>query len=146
MDKRFHKRAMSAAAAVLTLTSAVTSVSAAQKNEILLSSRTSVLKSGDTFNLKIGYKPDSIGVSGFTIDLHYDPNAVTLNIPYENGYNISSEFALVTNFEYSNNTVRIVGADLNAENVKSVLDRGTNYGLFLRRQFRKCGLYIYIKK
>lgn len=119
MDRRFHKRALSAATAVLTLTSAVTSVSAAQKNEITISTNKSVIRSGDSFNLKVGYKPDSIGVSGFTINLHYDPEAVTLNIPDESSYNISSSFALVTNFEYENDTIRIVGADMSASNVRS---------------------------
>lgn len=119
MDSRFHKRALSAAAAVLTLTSAVTTVSAAQKNEITLSANNTVIKSSDSFNLTVSYKPDSVGASGFTIDLHYDPEAVTLNIPDENSYNISSSFALVTNFEYDNGTVRIVGAEMEANNVRS---------------------------
>ncbi|MBR1724326.1 MAG: hypothetical protein IJ723_04825 [Ruminococcus sp.] len=117
MDKRFHKRAISAAAAVMTLTTVVTSVDAAAKNEITIESSKSSLLPGESFELTVGYSPDKVGASGFTIDLHYDASAVTLNVPAESDYAPDSKFALVTNFEYDEGTVRIVGADLSGGNV-----------------------------
>ncbi|SDA24448.1 hypothetical protein SAMN02910447_02525 [Ruminococcus sp. YE71] len=117
MNKQFHKRAIAAASALLTLTSAVTTVSATQKNEIALEIDTKELHSGDSFNLTVEFRPDDIGACGFTIDLHYDPKAVTLIIPDESSYNVGGDFTLVTNFEYDNETVRITGADLSCKNV-----------------------------
>ena len=119
MDKRFHKRAITAATAVMTLTTVVTSVDAAEKNEITIESSRSSVSAGESFDLNVGYNPGATGVSGFTIDLHYDPSAVTLQVPDESSYAPDSKFALVTNFEYADGTVRIVGGSMSGTNIKT---------------------------
>lgn len=117
MNKRFHKRAIAATAAVLTLTSAVNTVNASQRNEITIESSASSVSSGDTFNITVGYEPDSTGASGFTVDLHYDTDAVNLNINASGEYAPSGGFALVTNIQADDGIVRIVGANLTGSNV-----------------------------
>ncbi len=125
MNTRFHKIALSATAAVFTVTTAVSTVYAAQKNRIVLSADKAEVKSGESFNITLAYDPDSLGVSGFTIDLHYDPNAVTLNVPDENDTTAAGNFSLITNYSYSSGTVRFVGAQLNSENVTEYTEIGT---------------------
>lgn len=118
MNKRFHKRAITAATAVMTLTTVVTSVDAAAKNEITIGADRGTVAAGESFDLAVGLTPDGTGISGFTVDLHYDTDAVTLNIPDESEYSPDSKFALVTNFEYADGVVRIVGGNLSGTNVK----------------------------
>ncbi len=117
MNKRFHKRALSAAVALLTLTSAVTTVNAAQKNKITIECEKSSVSSGESFDVSLNYEPDGNGASGFTIDFHYNSDALTLNIPTDNEYSSYDGFIIVTNYEYEDGVVRLVGANLNAENV-----------------------------
>lgn len=117
MNKRFHKRAIAAAAAVLTLTSAVNTANASQRNEITIESSASSVSNGDTFSITVGYEPDSTGASGFTVDLHYDTDAVNINIDASGEYAPSGGFAIVTNIREDDGIVRIVGANLNGSNV-----------------------------
>lgn len=117
MNRRFHKRAISAAAAILTLTSAVTVTSASQRNEITLESSTSSASAGEVFNVDLGLKTDSKGVSGFTIDFCFDPEAVTLDVAQSSEYTPNGGFTIVTNYEYDKGVVRLVGANMNSENV-----------------------------
>lgn len=117
MDRRFHKRAISAAAAVMTLTTVVTSVDAAAKNEITIESDKLEARAGDRLSVDVGISPDSVGVAGFTLDLHYDPEAVSLVIPADSDYAPDSKFTLVTNFEYQDGAVRIVGVNPTGGNV-----------------------------
>lgn len=117
MNKRFHKRAIAATAAVLTLTSAVNTVNASQRNEITIESSASSASNGDTFDITVGYEPDSTGASGFTVDLHYDADAVNLNIDASGEYTPSGGFAIVTNLQADDGVVRIVGANLTGSNV-----------------------------
>lgn len=117
MNKRFHKRALSVTAAMLTLTSAVATVNAAQRNEITLKSSADSAAGGETFEITLGYEPDSTGASGFTVDLHYDPEAISLNVEQSAEYVPSGGFAIVTNFDAAEGTVRVVGANLTGDNV-----------------------------
>lgn len=118
MNRSFHKRAITAATAVMTLTTVVTSVDAAAKNDITINADRTVVSAGESFDLVVGLDPDKVGISGFTIDLHYDTDAVSLSIPDESEYSPDSKFALVTNFEYADGIVRIVGANMTGGNVK----------------------------
>ena len=118
MNRRFHKRAITAAAAVMTLTTVVTSVDATGKNNITIEADRASVSAGESFGLLVGLDTDNVGVSGFTIDFHYDSDAVSLNIPDESEYAPDSKFALVTNFEYADGIVRIVGANMTGSNVK----------------------------
>ncbi|MGN0634102.1 MAG: hypothetical protein ACI4JW_09575 [Oscillospiraceae bacterium] len=124
MKMRFPKTALSITTAVVTLASTVTAVNAAQRNEITLSSSQSSAQSGETFNITLGYQPDDVGASGFTIDLHYDTEAVNLNIPSDGGYTAAGEFAVVTNFEAQDGVIRIVGANLSGGNVNKNVTLG----------------------
>lgn len=124
MKMRFPKTALSITTAVVTLASTVTAVNAAQRNEITLSSSQSSAQSGETFNITLGYQPDDVGASGFTIDLHYDTEAVNLNIPSDGGYTSAGEFAVVTNFEAQDGVIRIVGANLSGGNVTNNVTLG----------------------
>lgn len=117
MNKKFHKFALSAAAAVFTITTAVTTVSAAQKNRLVLSCGSDNAQAGDVITVDLRYIPDLAGAAGFTIDLCYDPDAVSLSIPADGGYVTAGGFSVVRNFTYSNGRVRLVGANMTGSNV-----------------------------
>lgn len=125
MNRSFHKRALSVTTALLTLTTAVTTADAAQRNEITIKSDATSASSGDTFNVSVGYDPDSLGASGFTVDLYYDTDMVSLNLPQSDDYEVANGFAVVTNYEAGENFIRIVGANLSGGNVKEETEIGS---------------------
>ncbi|MCD8095353.1 MAG: cohesin domain-containing protein [Ruminococcus sp.] len=117
MNLKFHKRALSAAVALLTLTSAVTTVNAAKQNEIRIKTSSETVNAGDTFDVTVELSPDSTGVSCFTLDIYYDSDSLTLNTQQSEEYSVSGDFEIVTNFDYSDDCVRIIGANLSDSNV-----------------------------
>ena len=124
---KINKMALSVATAFLMLTSIVSTVaSASGGNEIKLTSDKNFAKAGDSINIKASLEPDKTGVSGFTIDLHYDPSKVTVYVPTdeesESTYNVGSKFSVITNYVASSGTIKIVGANLTGSNIKDSTD------------------------
>ncbi len=117
MNKKFHKFALSAAAAVFTITTAVSTVSAAQKNRLVLSCGSDNAQAGDVITVDLRCIPDLAGAAGFTIDVCYDPEAVSLSVPADGGYVTAGGFSVVRNFTYSDGRVRLVGANMTGSNV-----------------------------
>ncbi|MGN0594473.1 MAG: hypothetical protein ACI4I6_04895, partial [Hominimerdicola sp.] len=81
------------------------------------------VKAGDKVNVTMALNPDSDGVAGFTINLHYDPEQVTVYIPSEDElastYDVSDKYSVIANYGASSGTIKIVGANLQSTNVTS---------------------------
>ena len=124
MKLKFNKALLSLSTAFLMITSIMSiAASAAVTNEIKLSADKTTVKPGDKVNVTMSLNPDSDGVAGFTINLHYDPEQVSVYIPsdqeLESTYKVSDKFSVIANYGSSSGTVRIVGANLNSTNVKT---------------------------
>ena len=120
---RISKAALSLSTAFLMVSSIVSmTTTAAATNEFVLTADRSSAAPGDTVNVMLAYSPDADGVAGFTMLLHYDPEKCSVYIPtdeeLETEFDIDSRFAVITNYDYSYDTVRIVGADMTGSNVK----------------------------
>lgn len=127
MRFRVNKIALSLATAFLMISSIVTvAMSAAGTNQLTVSSDKTNVQAGDTFNVTVGYKPDNSGVAGFTVSLHYDSSKLSVYIPteeeLESTYDVSGKFSVITNYAATDNTIKIVGANLKGSNVKQNTD------------------------
>ncbi|GEM_PF-103428 len=119
--------ALAASTAFLMISSIVSmAASASGTNEIKLSSDKISANVGDTINVTASIAPDKAGVAGFTLDLHFDPKDVSVYIPTEDElsskYDLSGSFTVITNYSASDSYVKIVGANLKGQNVKSESD------------------------
>lgn len=124
MKLKVNKIALSLAAAALIVTSLLSTVtSASAANEITLTADKSAVKPGERINITVGFIPDETGAAGFTVNLHYDPDKIEVYIPSQSEtdseYKAESQFSVVTDYDYSEGTVRIVGANLTSENITS---------------------------
>lgn len=124
MDKRLKisRKAVSLSTAVVLLNSILSvSANAAGRSEFTLSADKSSVRAGDTVDVTVGLSPDAEGASGFTVCLHYDPNEVSVYVPAskENGFGGDGDFTVITNYNYSQGVVKIVGVDLNGGNITS---------------------------
>lgn len=124
MKLKVNKIALSLATAVLMVTSLLSTVgSASAVNEVTISADKSSAKPGDSINVTVGYIPNDVGAAGFTVNLHYDQEKVEVYLPSESElettYNVNSQFSVITNYNASEGTVRIVGANLMSTNIKS---------------------------
>ncbi len=127
MRFRVNRIALSLATAFLMISSIVTmATSAAGTNQLTLSADKTDVQTGDTFNVTIGYKPDSRGIAGFTISLHYDSSKLSVYIPteeeLESTYDVSGKFSVITNYSATGDTIKIVGANLKGSNVNQNTD------------------------
>lgn len=127
MRFRVNKIALSLATAFLMISSIVTmATSAAGTNRLTLSADKTTVQAGDTFNVTVGCQPDSSGIAGFTISLHYDPSKLSVYIPteeeLESTYDVSGKFSVITNYAATGDSIKIVGANLKGTNVKQSSD------------------------
>ena len=131
MKFRINKAALSIATAVMMVTSMLPMFtgSAAAANEITLSADKSTYTAGERIDVSVGLDPDETGAAGFTLNLHYDPEKVSVHIPTASEaatkYNVGSAFSVITNYTHSEGVVRLVGANLTGGNITSY----TNLGL-----------------
>ena len=124
MKFKINKIALSLATAFLMVSSVVSmATSAAGTNEITLKADKTNAQAGDKINVTVGYTPDSQGVAGFTINLHYDSSKVSVYIPSEDEldstYNVGSKFSVITNYGATGESIKIVGANLSSTNIKA---------------------------
>lgn len=122
MRLRVNKTALSLSTAFLMVSSIVSvATSAAATNEIILTADKTTARAGDKINVTVGYSPDVDGAAGITLTLHYDPAKVEVYVPtdeeLETDFNPNGEFSVITNYAASEDTIKIVGADLSGENV-----------------------------
>lgn len=122
MSKRLkiHRSAVSLSTAVVMLNSILSmSAHAAGMSEFRISSNKSSVKAGEQVDVTVGLTPDTNGVSGFTLCLHYDPNEVSVYVPSSNegGFGGDKAFTVVTNYNYSQGIVKIVGVDMEGDNI-----------------------------
>jgi len=125
MKLRYSKFMLAVSVAVLTVTSFLTILgsSASDVNEITLKAGKQSVVRGERINVSVGFVPDKEGAAGFSIELYYDPDKVTVHIPDDREaaetYNVQSKFSVITNYSYASGVIRIVGANLNSTNVTS---------------------------
>lgn len=125
MKLRYSKLMLAISVAVLTVTSFLTIAgsSASDVNEITLRCGKDSFSCGERINVSVGFVPDRDGAAGFAVNLHYDPEKVTVHIPDDreaaDTYNVNSKFSVITNYSYSSGIVRIVGANLDSTNVST---------------------------
>lgn len=127
MRFRVNRIALSLATAFLMISSIVTmATSAAGTNRLTLSADKTDVQAGDTFNVTVGLAPDSSGIAGFTVSLHYDSSKLSVYIPseeeLESTYDVSSKFSVIANYAAAGDTIKIVGANLKGSNVKQTTD------------------------
>lgn len=127
MRFRVNRIALSLATAFLMISSIVTmATSAAGTNRLTLSADKTDVQAGDTFNVTVGLAPDSSGIAGFTVSLHYDSSKLSVYIPseeeLESTYDVSSKFSVIANYAAAEDTIKIVGANLKGSNVKQNTD------------------------
>lgn len=122
MKISFKRAVIAVGTAAVMLTSVFAgTVVAATTNEITLSSSASSVKQGQAFDMSVDFKSGDSGASGFQLYLHYDDSLLDVYVPdsaEQNGkYDVSSRFSVITNYSYSSSAVKIVGANLSANNI-----------------------------
>lgn len=111
--KLFGKKFLAGLAFVMIIGTTIISpnVMAAKANTFTLSSNKGTATAGQTVEVTLSYNSGDDPVSGFTIDLTYDPNVVSVNSEKA----VSSSFnSGGINLNYSSNTVRV--SRYNADN------------------------------
>ncbi len=122
MNNAFKKAVISIGTAVVMLTSVFAgSVVASSTNEITVSPTTSTVKPGESFDVSVGFEAGDNGASGFQLYLYYDDELLDVYVPTTselNGkYNAQSRFSVITNYTYGDGVVKIVGANMSANNI-----------------------------
>lgn len=122
MNIGFKKAVISIGTAVVMLTSVFAgSVVASSTNEITVSPTVSTVKPGESFDVSVGFEAGDNGASGFQLFLHYDEELLDVYVPTTselNGkYNSQSRFSVITNYTYGEGVVKIVGANMSANNI-----------------------------
>lgn len=122
MNIGFKKAVISIGTAVVMLTSVFAgSVVASSTNEITVSPSASTVKPGESFDVSVGYEAGTNGASGFQLFLHYDNELLDVYVPSSSElggkYDVGSRFSVITNYSYSEGTVKIVGANMSANNI-----------------------------
>ncbi len=118
----FRRAVIAVGTAVVMLTSVFAgTVVAASTNEITVGASALSVKQGESFDVSVGFEAGDSGASGFQLYLHYDSSKVEAYVPTideQNGrYNVGSRFSVITNYDYSSSAVKIVGANLSANNI-----------------------------
>ncbi len=109
------KAVLSAATALLTVSSIASSAtSAAQVNEFRIVSDKNYAAAGDRINISVDLLPGDLGTTGFSFNLHFDPQKVSLIVPDRIN---ESDFSVVSSYDAKKGIVRVVGAELSGENV-----------------------------
>lgn len=122
MNIGFKKAVISIGTAVVMLTSVFAgSVVASSTNEITVSPTVSTVKPGESFDVSVGFEAGDNGASGFQLFLHYDEELLDVYVPTTselNGkYDSQSRFSVITNYTYGEGVVKIVGANMSANNI-----------------------------
>ena len=123
MKISLKKAVISIGTAVVMVTSVFAgTVVAASTNEITVKPSAFSVGQNEAFDVAVNFESGDNGASGFQLYLHYDSSKLDVYVPdtneIENGkYNVGSRFSVVTNYEASSDTVKIVGANLSANNI-----------------------------
>lgn len=122
MNIGFKKAVISIGTAVVMLTSVFAgSVVASSTNEITVSPSSSTVKPGESFDVSVGYEAGTNGASGFQLFLHYDDELLDVYVPstseLSGKYDVGSRFSVITNYSYGEGVVKIVGANMSANNI-----------------------------
>ena len=124
---KVSKAAIAVSTAVLMTTSLLTPViSASSANRLTLTPDKYEIKPGDRIAVSLDYVPSDSGIAGFTIDVHYDPNAMSIYVP-DKDMSAGSAFSVVTNNEFDDGVIKIVGANMRGTNVSSAGNVTTLY-------------------
>ena len=117
-----NKAILSASTSVLVLSTIASAAgSAAQLNEFIISSDRDYVTAGDSVGISVDLLTDSVGVSGFTFDLHYDPAKAVPVIGEDDDSDSNDGFFIMVTPMPENGVVRVVGAYMTGDDLTADL-------------------------
>ena len=111
-------RVISAVSAVVLAFNTVLSTAGSEvrMNKFVISADKTTASSGDAVNVDVELFTDDMGVAGFTVDLHYDPD-IMQPVLTDAVSDPDGNFYTITNYSYEIGVVRVVGACMTGDNL-----------------------------